>query len=242
MQMVEAIRGLWSLSPLLFLAAVFSVALVDRAIAQRSDNALESLNLYDDGGQIKMKREGPPPLPTSRPDRLPDAWRVDRSPECAGNVAFLFLRLCGVEVTRDDVLKAVPSGARGTNLLDLRNAIGKYGVDVRAVECPAESLNRYVPVIARLGASDDEGHYVLVRQIDEELVFAVDGTTAMSVEFPLLSFDQEYSGHAIIRDDGSLALRAFTGLNGVFAVLVLLEVLVLAGLVVLIVRRKMSVG
>lgn len=101
---------------------------------------------------------------------------------CGCNSLYVYLRLRGVAVTYDTVLAEVPVSARGTSLVELRDAASRLGAEATIFSATGETLREFqCPVIAHLDPSpeweQDHGHFVVFVPREDGRVVVIDGTT-----------------------------------------------------------------
>jgi hypothetical protein len=155
----------------------------------------------------KLKESNPPPMKYA----LPKGFESTTA-DCGANSLYVFLRLHGVGCKLEDIRRQVPITDRGASMLDLKEAANKYNLKTEVVKTSAMSLLDKLPVIARMAAADnpEEGHYVTLAETeklpDGIKVTVIDGSTGAIVEMPSPVFEREFTGYALITDEGKWGL------------------------------------
>ncbi len=139
-------------------------------------------------------------------DRIPstDAWRT---PERSSvNALYMFLSICDVDCSYNEVLMRLSKGESGRSLLGIRDASRTYGLSASVYKCKPEALSSLqVPVIAHLQGSRTDGEFSLVLPVrNTSQVFIVDVQTcelkAISRDF----FLREWNGYILRPEKESL--------------------------------------
>lgn len=125
---------------------------------------------------------------------------------CGPNALFVLLRLCGLNVTRDHVLKLVPVTDRGATLADISQAATALGLRHRVKKVSQNELFRLQPPILvheTVRSTDsgdrDSGHFfVIVRFFENGQVGVVDSVSGMYQLQGADRFDRSFSGYVLV--------------------------------------------
>lgn len=120
---------------------------------------------------------------------------------CGPNSLYMFLKMCGREVSYERVAALCGAGKRATAILELRDAASRLGLGTRIRRINDATLAHCrFPIIAHARHQIGErrvgqiGHYVLVVSVDETSVSLIDGTCAALIRYPRDHFMEFTSG------------------------------------------------
>jgi hypothetical protein len=133
------------------------------------------------------------PLPTKE-----EVWRVAK--KCSVNSLYVFLRLHGQETTYEKVEERLPVRKTGTNLAEMRQCAGEFGLNSQVIKATPDMLASCpLPAIAHweeeVGVS---GHYVVLLSTKEDWVEIIDGTTGVRDYLTLVDFRKKWSGYLLV--------------------------------------------
>jgi ABC-type bacteriocin/lantibiotic exporter with double-glycine peptidase domain len=132
---------------------------------------------------------------------LTAAERADRI--CGPHALFLFLRLCGVEVTYERALNYMPTDPSGMSMLQLRDACSELGLPAEVRRCTVEDAPRLpFPVLAHFTQKQPgrTGHYVVwTRLVDENRIEMLDSTTGKPFTWPIERLPELWEGWVLMR-------------------------------------------
>jgi len=160
---------------------------------------LRTGDLVQKQGPNELKRSTPPPVTGALPKEVENP-----RPECGPNAMYVFLRLRNVACELAKLKREIPLEENGVSMLHLRGAAQRYGVDVSVLQVTPSQLTAATPAIVRMQSNKapQEGHYVVLTQIDDELAQVIDSAGGATIRMPRSTFDREFSGYALAQDVG----------------------------------------
>lgn len=190
---------------------------------------LRTGDLVQKQGPKELKRSTPPPLLGALPKQIENP-----KPECGPNAMYVFLRLRNVACELEQLKRELPLEKDGVNMLALKGAANHYGVDVNVIQANPSQLIAATPLIARMqsGRSPQEGHYVVLTQINDELVQVIDSADGATIRMPRSTFDREFTGYALAPNiEWSFPIASYVNLTTTAATICAAEIIFMIYLV-----------
>lgn len=150
------------------------------------------------------------------PQRYHFEKRFQSGLNCGPNALFVTLRLCGVEVTWDEVKKRVPVGPRGSTLKDLAEAAKSFGLAAspRTNLTPEAIRKAPKPLILHINIEPSDAqperrdHFIVITRSPEGGGYSgVDTTNALYTQFSDDFIVRNMTGHALVLGRPSFASR-----------------------------------
>jgi hypothetical protein len=147
------------------------------------------------------------PAPPSPPSPAPyDPGRAQRAVVmCGPNSLYMLLKLHNVPVDHGVIEKHIPSNREGMSLLELQEASNALGLRTQVRRCSIDELQRTFrsPVIAILNLEGGpHHHYVVIVDITQDTVTALDGTTGEKNTFPTRWLKRGWPGYVLMPVSG----------------------------------------
>jgi ABC-type bacteriocin/lantibiotic exporter with double-glycine peptidase domain len=174
----------------------------------------------------------------------PESLRFDKpfqqGPHCGPNGLYSMLRLCGIQVTYDDVSRRIPLDAKGTDLETLRRVAAEFGLETEVRKLTPEELSQArKPMLVHLNTPaagpghtpGAEGHFTVVTRIDPMgMIEGIDTSNALYTTWDVQRFARGASGYCLIPIESSrewLVGSRGLFLTSVFAQLIVIDLVLL---------------
>ena len=156
-----------------------------------------------------------------------EVWQ--EGPYCGVNSLYCLLRLEGVEVSHDDVMRALSPSEKGNSFEELRLAAKEYGLDTNVIRTDPDAIHEIeLPFIAHMKTRGGMEHYILIYGFGDLSVYGIDGTDVKALDIHDNVFYRGWTGNLLVPTAGlgpSRAVRVlWIVLYTEFAVLVVLGV------------------
>jgi hypothetical protein len=149
---------------------------------------------------------------------------------CGPNCLYMFLAILNCPVAYNDVAGVLPLGRHGVDFLQMRDAARKFGVSCGIRHCRFEELaDCTFPVVGHIerrrsreeGDQDSRGHFVIVVDVTNTQVNAIDGTTGEAIAYTHDGFRRLWTGYLLVPFEGLRGFRLWIDLAILFCGLVL---------------------
>jgi hypothetical protein len=135
---------------------------------------------------------------------------------CGPNCLYMFLAILNCPVAYSDVAGVLPLGRHGVDFLQMRDAARRFGVSCEIRHCRFDQLASCTfPVIGHIerrrsreeGDQDSRGHFVIVVDVTNTQVNAIDGTTGEAIAYTHDGFQRLWTGYLLVPLEGLQGVR-----------------------------------